>query len=97
MTTEEILTGKQLAALVSKAANSMSTGDERLLELADELTHDHRTLQQGIMRNLIVPMLREWALAYETNSYDLRNEATVKAAAAAIKAIDDASPGFPYV
>lgn len=86
--TTELLTGKEIAKLVSKVANSMSTGDERLMELANELTRDHRTLQQGIMRNLVMPMLRQWASDFEEGHYDDRNEATVKAAAAAVKAID---------
>jgi hypothetical protein len=39
---------------------------------------EHRTLQQGIMRTLIVPLLAEWARADEADIFDLRNQATVE-------------------
>lgn len=87
------------AKAVSKLANNMSSDKEDLNELANLLTGDHRTLQQGIMRNLVMPMLRNWAEDFKSGRYDARNEGTVRAAAVMVKALDDepAVGYFPFI
>lgn len=88
---------KEIAKEISRAVNRISSGRGTLEALAEELSTDHRTLQQGIMAGLVVPLLRLWAADFESGHYDDRNEATVKAAYAAIEWIDKASPGFPFI
>lgn len=85
---------KSLARLIHSISNQMSSSDPMLQALATELLNDHRTLQQGLMRDLVMPMLRQWAQDYTENRYDLRNQATVKAAYDAVKAIDG-DKGYP--
>lgn len=53
----------------------------------------HRTLQQSFMRNLIVPLIRQFA---DMEYFDARNEGTVKLARTLIEIID--SEGYlPFI
>lgn len=89
---------KALAKEIHRLNNQMSSSDPALALLADELINDHRTLQQGLMRSLIVPMLRQWAQDFENHHYDLRNEATVRAASLMVKAMDAGKlQHFPFI
>ena len=85
---------KALARQIHQINNQMSSSDPMLRALAEELAWDHRTLQQGIMRDLVVPLLRKWAVDYADGNYDDRNKATVEAAYRAVEAIDQGK-GFP--
>lgn len=68
---------KELTELLTDCANS----DVLLPELAKAMTHNHRTLVQCFFRSFIVPFIKELALHYKENSFDLRNEASCKASA----------------
>lgn len=59
----------------------------------------HRTLQQSVMRQLIIPLLLEWAKAKQGGFYDLRNEATVQLCSDLEKWLEDAGRNLalPFV
>ena len=68
--------------------------DSMAKEAADYIcTYTHKTLQQSIMRGVII-LLRRMA---KVENYDARNEASIKAAKVAIKAIDDEQISFPFI
>ena len=51
-----------------------------------EISRYHRTIQQGLMREIILPLLKQWATDHAEGRYDLRNEDTVKFCAAVMEA-----------
>ena len=68
--------------------------DRTAKECAEYLaTRTHRTIQQSIVRGIFIFLRKLASIEY----YDDRNEASVKAAKVAIKAIDDARIGFPMI
>jgi len=86
------ITAKDAARALSDFVNNMSSDDEGF---AEEITNDHRTLQQSSMRVFLLCM-KKWALAYEIGRYDGRNEYTCKLAAAIMK-IPEAEYSPPLV
>lgn len=48
-------------------------------QFADEMRHEHRTIQQ-LNAPAIFAVLKQWAKDYETGNYDARNEMTCKLA-----------------
>lgn len=72
-----------------KAVNLLKTLESGLNILGDTGFPDalkefvprmHRTLQQGLMRDFVVPILEVFAEQYENEDFDARNEATCKSA-----------------
>jgi hypothetical protein len=62
----------------------------------EELTcRTHRTLQQGVMRDLIINLIKAWAEMGDEGRHDLRNEATVKLCQKILPAVEEEY--FPYV
>ena len=57
--------------------------------LADEITNEHRTLQQSAGSG-ILKTIQTWAEDYETGNYDLRNEDICRKSAIMVKALEDA-------
>lgn len=68
---------KPLGELLEKLANS---GEKEVLaQLASVITRNtHRTLQEELFHNFVLPMIRQWANAFDTGVYDARNEWTAK-------------------
>ncbi len=84
--------GKDLMRLVNRASL------EDINEVVSEITGDHRTLQQSAMRELVMPILRQWAKDFDENYFDLRNEQTVKMAKVMVTAWEkEEMRGFPLV
>ena len=82
--------GQELANRVSRMVNIMTTKPTKAMHVfVEELSHDHRTLQQTTFRMLIIPLLEQWAKMYESGWYDDRNEATVKLSKRMLAAIKD--------
>ena len=57
----------------------------------------HRTLQQGFMRSVVVPILVDLSAQYEAGRYDGRNEATCKLAFELLKGVSEDDLYLPYV
>lgn len=77
--------GTALAKTLEHVFNTFGS-DHTAKEAADYIcTHCHRTIQQSIMRGVVILLRRMAAVEY----YDDRNEASVKMARAAVKAIDE--------
>jgi hypothetical protein len=70
---------RELANEISRWVNSYASNGQSEL-LVEEVMRDHRTLQQRVMGDIVVPLLTAWADTYEAGEYhyDLRNEATCK-------------------
>ena len=88
----EDLNPTEVAKAISRMVNVGSK--DNLALLAELLVNDHRTLQQGIMRDLIVPLLKLWSEDFEAGRFDARNEATVKFAHQVISLPEMA---FPFI
>ena len=65
-----IYTEEELALNVSNAVNILSF-DSKLF--GQQILREHRTVQQAI-GSTFLEVLRQWAIAHESNNYDLRNE-----------------------
>lgn len=74
----------------------VNVSDGSLPVLAEVLANDHRTLQQGFMRELVWPLLKLWAEDYESGRYDLRNEATTSLAHQIVATFKD-DAHFPFI
>ena len=88
-------TAKDLAERIHRFINVMggNAGSDELIRL---ITGDHRTLQQAVFRDLIVPMIDRWAEMEADGYWDDRNEGTVKACAA-IVAGENWPPPLPMI
>lgn len=85
--------GEALAKTLDTLFNSFSC-DTMAQEAANIITSKtHRTIQQNITRGIFI-YLRTLA---KQEYFDARNESSVMAARAAIKAIDDEHIGFPLI
>lgn len=58
--------------------NYMGNGDRIIKDIQEAIQPQHRTLKQGFMRDVIVPIINQFAKDYDNGYYDLRNESTVK-------------------
>jgi hypothetical protein len=68
------MNGKELAEAVADFING--AGKKECQAFVDTIIFNtHRTLQQAIMRSLVVPLIIKWGTS---ESYDLRNEATIR-------------------
>lgn len=63
--------------------------------VVDSINMQHRTLQQAFMRNVIVPIIQNFADKNANGYYDLRNEATVNACQELEKVLDKYH--FPFI
>lgn len=86
---------KDLAKDLSRAVNMFDPKPAR--DLAELVSRDHRTLQQNVMRDFVMPLLRLWAEDAGEGRYDARNEGTVKAAELMVAAFDESSISFPMI
>lgn len=68
--------GKDMAEELARFANNYVADQTGFVQ---GLYSEHRTLQQSVMR-LFIAWVREMANDFDRNSYDLRNEATVRLA-----------------
>jgi hypothetical protein len=85
---------KEAFEVLFKQINKM--GNEASVEkaLQEVLNVEHRTLQQNFMRSVVCGAVRHFAKKKEMGCFDLRNEATVEAAA---KMLPHIELGFPFV
>jgi len=63
--------------------------------LKEKIPHMHRTLQQGLMRDIVKPIIEVFAELWENGEIDPRNEATCEAASKLKEVMD--SYGFPCI
>lgn len=68
--------------LMDELIDELNHADERdvAVAVAASARLAHRTLQQGLCRAVVLPLLREWAHQWETNNHDDRNTATCRLA-----------------
>ncbi len=65
-----------------------------------QLNCKHRTLQQSLMRNIIIPLIKMWAGNMVKGWYDLRNQATCELSENILKDVIEPyeqENGLPYV
>ena len=63
--------------------------------ILDEISNQHRTLQQNFMRVVLVPIINLFAEKYEKKYYDARNENTCKVCSELSKVLKDKY--FPFI
>ena len=93
---QSVEAGRDMFKALSRACNGYFTA-EISEGFAEELSREHRTLQQNIMRVVIDGFIRPMAEKLEAKDFDMRNETAVRLAAAMIKTIDETNHALPYV
>ena len=86
------MSAKDLAVEITNTFNNYNSGESAKI-MAEHFMNVHPTIQQSLVRGMFV-FLRKLA---ETDYYDARNEDAVKAARAAVKAIDKEGIYFPMI
>jgi len=87
------ISGKDACEALADFVNDYGADAKGFIE---ELRRSHRTIQQNFGR-LMVCMLRQWALDFERNNYDARNEATCRLAAKTVASWKDCDDFLPYI
>lgn len=84
---------------VAKGLSTLTNvdGASALEDLASLVRQDHRTLQQGVMRDFVIPLLRQWNEDNRENRFDERNAGTVRAATVMVEALDESGITFPFI
>lgn len=90
---------KEYEYLVSAAAGSIERlvnggGKEYRVELVNKLGSMHRTLQQSVIGDIVIPLVRDMASRLKNGNFDGRNEYAVKACDAMLEGLAEK---FPYV
>lgn len=71
-------------------AEAFTQGDEyKRLAMADAISQQHRSHQQGFVRGVIIPVLATLELNAKTNNIDARNQGAADFAIAALTAADE--------
>jgi hypothetical protein len=82
--------------LFAHLSNSVNSGT-RMYEVAMLMGSDHRTLQQSLVREFIVPFLLLLAQDYRENRYDARNEKSCELALKIDQAVNLDSYPLPFI
>lgn len=90
---------KKMGETVEAAAKSIETlvnggGEEFRKLLIDRLGYMHRTLQQKLIGDIVIPLVRNMAKRVEDGNYDARNKYACEACAAMLNGLAEE---FPYV
>ena len=83
----------ELADAMSTYVNGMGNS---VVDVVQHLSHEHRTLQQGITK-FCVAWMEECARKNETGDYDLRNEASAKLGALFNERIKPEERAMPFI
>jgi len=68
---------QELDTLANDLAGIVNGGNEDVYNcFVAQINCKHRTLQQSLMRNIIIPMINQWANNMKKGWYDLRNQST---------------------
>lgn len=89
-----VMSGHDLANELSKFVNCFHNREEK--RFVDEVTTDHRTLQQNTF-NLICVLIQEWASRADNGNYDARNEYTVKTCKEILEKVPQVSGQGPCI
>lgn len=84
-----------LEALRSAVWNAPDKYQKVAVETA--LFHQHRTHQQIIMKNVVLPLLDAFTLAAEENRFDARNEASCKLAQTITSRLTPSDRYLPFI
>jgi len=76
--------GNELADILSDSVNSGINSEE----LTDKLGNEHRYLQGEVFKQVVKPIICEYARLYDQGLYDARNEQEVKQAKEIAEAMD---------
>ena len=92
---------KEEAAQAAKDAcrvlNNMTYEDVVIESFIDQLSREHRTLQQAFGR-MLVAAIEHFAIMHNRGTYDLRNEATCQMCAALHKKLEEGTlKHLPFV
>lgn len=82
---------------MADAVNIFDTDAKREQEVREAFASQHRSLQQLIVKLLVMPILRQLADSYAQGYYDLRNEASCKLASKMLAAVGDDDTYLPLV
>jgi len=88
---EAIREGKEMANQISCFVNSFNT--DKINACAEQMTKEHRTLQQNMMRMFI----KFVELEAKQDDYDLRNQASIRLSRKIVELIEKESVSLPYV
>jgi len=74
---------------LESCVNAMGGREEAANYVVERMLLMHRTLNQALTGNIVIPFVKKMAENYATGNYDGRNEAAVKACYAMAQAIKD--------
>jgi len=96
---DELSKAEAETAIKSLFRNLNMMGNEKIISEAfvDHLGHEHRTLQQGFFRDVLIPVLQFFKMQNDEGWKDLRNEASCEAAAKMLEAVTDKDGDGPYL
>jgi hypothetical protein len=88
-----------MAELVDTAADSVERlvnggGDENRKKLVSRLGSMHRTLQQRLIGEIVIPLVRNMAARVEAHNYDARNEYACKVCKVML---DSLKADYPFI
>lgn len=87
---------EELVYMASDSLERLANGgrDEDRKAFLNRICYMHRTLQQRLIGQIIIPLVREMAGRIATNNYDARNKLACEACAAMINGLAEK---FPYI
>lgn len=90
----------QLEQTMRNLFSSMNAMDNESFKTIDVLrawNMEHRTLQQSLVRVVIIPILKRLAQAHKDKAFDARNEASCALAAKMLAAVTEDDLYLPFV
>lgn len=73
----EMSNGMKAVQAIERSVNCMGDGEDAKI-VVNGMANLHRTLNQTLTGNIILPFIRRMATDYEAHNYDARNEAACK-------------------
>lgn len=84
---------QKVADVISGFVNGMGN---RVEDVVEHLSHEHRTLQQGVTR-FCVAWLERCAKMHDEHDYDLRNEASAELGHQFMKRMNSQERAVPFI
>jgi len=88
---------REAIAALMHSLNVMGGEKEKTVDMLDVFRMEHRTMQQSLMRVVVIPLLQHYAAQYRMGRTDGRNLASAKLAAKMLDAVTEDDLYIPFV
>lgn len=85
------------AVALMELVNAVNGSHGKEAEVREVFRCSHRTLQQNLMREVVLPILKELDAAYQSGAYDGRNQASVDLAHRLLSNVEEFDLFLPYI